>query len=161
MMSKLKRMTKISHLKLFQYGRWLLNVYLIQRDENENISDCMVEELIEKHLSELERSCISDEFEYFRTGFAFLHFGNRGVDLTVWHFGKWGETFETYCCSWYCYNRDIESMELLDSAEPIICQYEMEYVVQEISAVCNILKDEAEDFNFRQAFENYYAKLSG
>lgn len=157
-MDKLHRSTKISYLKRFQNNHWLLNLYLIKSNEYELISDDVVEALIEKYLSELESNCISTEFEYYRTGFAFLHYGNRGVDLTVWHYGRWGKTFEIYSCSWYCYNRDIETMELLDSAEPVICQYEMAYIINEISNVYDMLKDMSEGEDFSTAYMKYYAK---
>lgn len=155
-MNDLHRTTKISYLRSFKNSSWLLNVYLIQSNKAEYVSDNVVEDLIEKYLEELEDKCISDEFDYFRTGFAFLHFGNRGVDLTIWHYGRWGKTFETYCCSWYCYNRDIEKMELLDSAEPVICQYETLYVIREMTALCEILESISENDNFKALFEKYY-----
>ncbi len=157
-MSELNRKTTISYLRPFKNNSWLLNVYLIQSNENEHISDNTVNGLIEQYISDLEDKCISDEFDYFRIGFAFLHYGNRGVDLTIWHFGKWGKTFETYSCSWYCYNRTTEKMELLDSAEPVICQYEILNFINEMSVLCAILKDmpNVESSSFRTAYRDYY-----
>lgn len=159
-MNKLHRKTRIAYLKSYRNDSWLLNVYLIQSNKDEHIPDDVADELIETYIGNLEDMCISDEFDYFRTGFVFLHYGNRGVDLTVWHYGKWGQTFETYCCSWYCYNRATEKMELLDSAEPVICQYELLYIIDEMNALCSILKDLStlEDDTFKSAYRDYYIK---
>lgn len=155
-MNELQRKTTIRYLQLFQNGKWLLNVYLIQSDVFENIVDAQVNQIIESYLDILEQTCISDEFEYYRTGFAFLHYGNRGVDLTIWHYGRWGKTFETYSCSWYCYGREINNMELLDSAEPVICQYEMIYIIDEFKALCKILKKNL-DTCFRERYIEYFS----
>lgn len=157
-MSRLQRATTTFYLQSFRNGSWLLNIYLIKSDKQEMISDNQVTQIIELYLNKLETSCLSEEFLYYRTGFAFLHYGTRGVDLTIWHYGKWGSTLETYCCSWYCYGRDISKMELLDSAEPVICQYEMLYIIEEISALCQILDNDA-SCDFRNEFRDYYLKL--
>lgn len=156
-MNRLKRTTTVKILQEFRNGSWLLNVYLIQSDKSEQILYDDVIAIIEKHLCELESRCMSPEFDYFRTGFAFLHYGNRGVDLTIWHYGKWGNTFETYSCSWYCYNRNLDAMELLNSAEPTICQYEVVDVVNELTALCKILQGYPEE-NFRTLFTEYYSE---
>lgn len=155
-MSELQRKSKIKYLQLFRNGKWLLNVYLIQSDVFEDIEDAQVNQLIESYLDILEKTCISDEFEYYRTGFAFLHYGNRGVDLTIWHYGRWGETFETYSCSWYCYGRETSNMELLDSAEPVMCQYEIIYIIDEFKAICEILKKK-QDICFRKRYIEYFS----
>lgn len=120
-------------------GEWLLNTYIIRSNPEEIINDNEVKSLIEKHLRLLEEECLSDEFDYYKTGFSFLHYGNRGVDLTIWHVGRWGNTFETYVCSWYCYGRDIWNMEQLDSAEPMLCQYEMNFLIEEISDLTKLV----------------------
>lgn len=153
-MNNLLRTTTKYYLQKFHNGKWLLNVYLIQSDCNENIPVSQVHSIIDSHLIKLEHACISEEFEYYRTGFAFLHYGNRGVDLTIWHYGKWGNTFETYCCSWYCYGRSTNDMELLDSAEPVICQYETLYLIDELNAIKNIVSTDG--IAFREKYTNYY-----
>lgn len=150
-MDKLHRFTTIEKGIKFLDGEWLLNVYIIKSDPNEDIKLEECKRLIEMHLVVLEDGCMSDEFEYFKTGFAFLHYGNRGVDLTIWHVGKWGNTFETYVCSWYCYGRDTNNMEQLDSAEPMLCQYEMKYLVKEIDNISGIV-----DCNSVDEFRSIY-----
>lgn len=121
-------------------GEWLLNVYTIKSDPRESIDVTEEKKLLEKHLVLLEKKCMSVEFDYYKTGFVFLHFGNRGVDLTIWHVGRWGSTFETFVCSWYCYGRDIWNMEQLDSAEPVLCQYEAKLLISEISNITNLVE---------------------
>lgn len=140
MMANLHRDTDIIRRKSFLNGKWCLNIYVLKSRSGEIIPEKEINEIIEDHLCELEQKCMSSEFEYFRIGFAFLHYGNRGVDLTIWHYGKWGNTFETFVCSWYCYNHDINNMELLDSAEPKLCQYEMECFASEITKMIHLLK---------------------
>lgn len=139
MMADLHRDTTLYRGEKFLNGKWILNVYIIKSNPMEIICDSEIDAIIEGHLFELEKNCISTEFEYYRMGLAFLHYGNRGVDLTIWHFGRWGNTFETFVCSWYCYNRETWNMTQLDSAEPILCQYEMELLIVELSSITSII----------------------
>lgn len=155
-MNKFFRDTKVYYLCPFRAKDWFLNVYIIRSNQEESIHEDESFNLIEKHLGILEQQCISSEFEYFRVGFAFLHYGNRGVDLTVWHYGSWGETFEIFSCSWYCYERNLEIMELLDSAEPVICQYEITYLKKELSTLYELI-EKCENINdFRIEFLNAF-----
>lgn len=153
-MNNLKRSTTTYYLQKFHNGKWLLNVYLIKSDCNENTPISQVYKIIDSHLNKLEETCISTEFEYYRTGFAFLHYGNRGIDLTIWHYGKWGNTFETYCCSWYCYGRNTNNMELLDSAEPVICQYEILHLINELNDIGSMVS--TDERSFRDEYTRYY-----
>lgn len=139
MMNDLSRDTNVEYGKLFLHDKWLLNVYLIRSNPNEEITSSVITQLLNKHLQLLEKNNMSEEFDYYRTGFAFLHFGNRGVDLTIWHIGRWGTTFETFICSWYCYNRDIWNMEQLNAAEPMLCQYERKLLNYEISNISSLI----------------------
>lgn len=136
-------------------GSWQLNTYLIRSNAQESVSTETIFNLIEKHLLLLEKNCMSDEFDYYRTGFVFLHYGNRGVDLTIWHIGRWGTTFETYICSWYCYNRDIWNMEQLDSAEPMLCQYEMKSLIKEIEHISSLV-----EYDDIETIRKHYLELS-
>lgn len=138
-MANLHRDTTLFPARRFFNEKWLLNVYVIKSHPEEVVSEKQMTTIIETHLSKLEEKCMSSEFEYYRTGFAFLHYGNRGVDLTIWHFGRWGSTFETYVCSWYCYNRDVDNLEQLDAAEPILCQYEISLYINEISKAIDLI----------------------
>lgn len=153
--NELLRATEKYYLQEFHNGKWLLNVYLIKSNKDEIVPKSEVHKLINNHLTKLEQTCISTEFDYYRTGFAFLHYGNRGVDLTIWHYGKWGNTFETYCCSWYCYGRDIDNMDLLDSAEPVICQYEILHFISELETARKIVNIDATAF--REQYKSCYS----
>ena len=148
----IERCTETYYLRYFKDKTWLLNVYVIKSDNNEYVKESEVFNIIEKHLILLEQDCISDEFCYFRTGFAFVHYGNRGVDLTIWHIGQWGKTYEIFSCSWYCYGRDITNMELLNSAEPVICQYEMALLIKEFSSIVDIIKSMNNFMDFRTRY---------
>ncbi len=131
---------------------WLLNTYIIKKDKNEIISEYEVKSLIERILSVLESSCISNEFQYLKTGFVFLHYGSRGVNLSIWHYGKWGDTYEIYNCSWYCYERNITEMELLDSAEPILSQYEINFLQEELCVFYELLGEISSVDEFRNMY---------
>lgn len=155
-MNKLRRTTEIDYLVPFRNGEWLLNVYLIRSNPNESISDDEARNLVEKYLAVLEEKCMSSEFDYYRIGFAFLHYGNRGIDLTFWHYGSWGNTFEIFSCSWYCYNRDIHSMELLDAAEPKTSQYEIVYLNREYNIIRKVIKNSENRDTFIAGFINEY-----
>lgn len=136
---KLYRYTQFYPLQSFLGRTWKLNLYVIKSNKDEELSNEYINSLVEMYLKELEHTCISEEFDYYRVGFAFLHFGNRGVDLTFWHYGSWGTTFEIYSCSWYCYGRNTSQMELLDSAEPVICQYEVGHFSKELSVLQKVI----------------------
>ncbi len=152
MSNNLERNTEVYYLMYFKNKTWLLNVYIIKSDSNEYIKKSEIFSIIEKHLSLLEQNCISDEFCYFRTGFAIIHYGNRGVDLTIWHIGQWDKTYEIFSCSWYCYGRDTNNMELLNSAEPIICQYEIVLLSKEFASIANIIKSMNDFIDFRTKY---------
>lgn len=131
---------------------WLLNTYVIKYNENESIPTYKNELLIENSISTLEKAYMTDEFEYLKTGFAFLHYGRRGINLSIWHWGKWDTTYELYNCSWYCYGRNIDKMELLDSAEPILSQYEIELLHKELHICSQILNE----INLPEQFRKKY-----
>ena len=150
-----KRKTTSLRLCQFLNSTWLLNIYIIQSNPNEEISLELAKSIIEDKLHSIEQEWMSNEFDYYKTGFAFLHFGNRGVDLTIWHFGTWGSTFETFVCSWYCYGRNVKNMEHLDSAEPIICQYEMELMAKELLTIETIEEYHSQN-KFRERFFSVY-----
>lgn len=136
---------------------WLLNTYVIKYDENEIISTLESKLLIENSISILEATSMSDEFEYLKTGFAFLHYGRRGINLSIWHWGKWDTTFELYNCSWYCYGRNIDKMELLDSAEPVLSQHEIELLNNELHICNRLLKEISSAEQFREKYIDEWA----
>lgn len=157
-MNSLTRSISQFRLVRFLDRNWLLNVVLIKANPGEVVSEETVIQIIERHLSQIEDSFMSDEFEYFRTGFAFLHYGNRGVDLTVWHAGKWGRTYEVFSVSWYCYDRDIQLMQVLDHAEPVICQYEMLLMCEHLNSLSEIIKNLKSDDVFQDVFHQWYLR---
>ena len=138
--------------KYFANGEWLLNLYIIKYDGTESIADEVVNGIIENCLSELEERCISDEFTYFKTGTIFLHFGQRGIDLSIWHVGQWGSTFEYFSCTWYCYGRNYLDMELLDSAEPKLSQFEVNFLIRELTGYNSILEKQMTKNDFREKY---------
>lgn len=155
-MISLKRDVTCFPLSKLHNGRWLLNIFLIKADPNESISNEVVFQIVDKHISQIETLYMSNEFDYFRTGFAFLHFGNRGVDLTIWHLGKWGKTFEIFTVSWYCYNRDLITMSVLDHAEPVICQYEMNLMCEQLDFIMDIFYRIDESDDFQRSFSHFW-----
>lgn len=156
-MNSMNRKTKIDHGVLFHNTEWLLNVYIIQSNEFEVIDNEEAYNIIETFLDDIENNCISNEFIYFKTGFAFLHYGNRGVNLNIWHIGKWGNTYELFNRTWYCYNRDLNKMEALDDAEPVLSQYEIFYFNAELEKISEIVKESPEKETFRNNYLKTYA----
>ena len=77
----------------YNNGTWLLNTYIIKSSESEVVSNQEIRALIECKVAEIEQSCMSCEFQYLKTGFVFLHYGMRGIDLSIWHLGKWSRQF--------------------------------------------------------------------
>ena len=136
---------------------WLLNVFIIKANPNEHTSDELADEIIAKHLKLLEENCMVNGIRYVKTGFALLHFGNRGVNLSIWHIGAWGNTFEIFCCSWYTYKRDFEKMEVLPNSEPVMCSYEIPVIQKSLDDILNVFTSiEAIEF-FREGFMKKYS----
>lgn len=133
-------------------GKWLLNLYVIKYDVHEKVAEAIINSLIENCLLDLEDKCISSEFNYFRMGTIFLHFGKRGIDLSIWHVGKWGNTFEYFSCTWYCYGRDYLKMELLDSAEPKLSQFEVHFLIEILSKYNSIIKENMTQEEFKEEY---------
>ena len=59
-------------------GEWLLNVYTIKSNAGESIIDSEKRALIEKHLLLIEKNCMSNEFDYYKVGFAFYTLETEG-----------------------------------------------------------------------------------
>lgn len=152
----MNRNTQVKYGVFFQNADWVLNVYLIQSNKEEEILWENVYEIVERILLDIKDNCFSEEFMYLRTGFAFVHYGNRGINLSVWHVGRWGETYEIFNRVWYCYNRDIDKMEILDDKEPILSQYEFKYLNTELNAIANILQAGLDSNKFREHYTQYY-----
>ena len=147
-----KRYIEKIPLKFFFNQEWLLDIYVIKYDRNEIIDDKLLFGIISNCLIVLNKQCLSKEFEYFKTGIAFLHFGRRGIDLSIWHIGVWGNTYEYFSCTWYCYQRDYWNMELLDNAEPKISQYEIDLLGKELKSINSLLESNPSVSDFRCLF---------
>lgn len=130
---------------LFLNRTWLLDIYTIRYDEKEIITDERVDSVLDICVQEIEKNCMSKEFKYARTGFSFVHFGRRGITVSIWHLGNWEQTNEIFSCSWYCYGRDISGLELLDSAEPVLCQYEIDLLANKLRQ-CDLVFDLAKTY---------------
>ncbi len=146
-----REITKIKN-RYFLDSKWLLNLYIVKKNFEEKIDINIIDIIISNCLLSLEEKCISDEFTYYRTGICFLHFGARGVEFTIWHFGKWGKTKEYFCCTWYCYNRNYLEMELLDNAEPHFSQYEAELIAECLISINKLLIKTKNVSEFRNEF---------
>lgn len=151
-MNEIKRKTKVTYFVYFKETKWMLNIYMLQSDTEEIISDKEVFSIINNVLKDIEKNCISEEFVYFRTGFALLHYGNRGINLSIWHVGQWGNTYEIFKRVWYCYNRDYSQMELLDDAEPVLCQYELMIFNNELCIIADTIGQLSEGDCFREKY---------
>lgn len=154
------RDTKVYHLKKYLYGEWLLNVYLIRANKSEKVELDTIDGILEKYIKELNLFHLSDEFYYTKTGFALLHFGNRGVNLSIWHTGDWGGTNEVYCCSWYTYGRNIDNMSPLNDAEPLACYYELDIAVGELKVIEEVFDKTKSIKQFRENFIEAYMNYS-
>lgn len=139
-MNNLNRHTDSKLLSNYLNDSWLLNLHVLKSKPTELVSKEIEDSIINKYLKQLESECLSDEFKYLKTGFAFLHFGRRGVSLNIWHIGEWNCTYEIFCCNWYCYGRDIYNMELLDNVEPKICHYELLIANKEFEGIMQIIR---------------------
>lgn len=151
-MNEIKRKTKVIYGVYFKETKWMLNIYLIQSDTEEIISEKEIYDIINKALKDIEENSISEEFVYFRTGFALLHYGNRGINLSIWHVGQWGNTYEIFKKVWYCYNRDYSQMDLLDDAEPVLCQYEIIIFNNELNVIANTIARLSDGECFREKY---------
>lgn len=155
-MSKFDRHTECKYLNRFLDGQWLLNLYILKYNLSENFNDEAISDILNKSLLQLETECVSNEFDYLKIGFAFLHFGQRGIALSIWHIGLYNSTYELFCCNWYCYNRAINDMELLDNAEPRISYYEIPLAVEEFKNIRKIIITISSEKEFEDTFINIY-----
>lgn len=123
--------------------QWQLVSYLIRSNPNEAIDLHKHNEHLERIIRELETHCLSGEFEYDKTGFIISHFGNRGIHIAVWHWGRWGTTREVFSHSWYSFGRDYDSLSLLDIKEPIFSEFEIPLIVTEFLGQCRAIDPES------------------
>jgi len=89
-------------------------------------------DLLDPCLEVADSSCLSDEFLYLRVGAFLVHFGRRGVTVTLIHFGCWGDMPEVFICGWYAYARSLDNLELLDNREPVSCYHDAPVLTHEL-----------------------------
>jgi hypothetical protein len=111
---------------------WYLRNYLIKADPAEMVKEDEHNARLRALIEEIDRIHLSAEFEYFRCGFVIGHLGQRGICVSVWHWGKWGSTYEIFNQSWYAYGRDYAALTLLDRKEPVFSVFELPIIVGEI-----------------------------
>ncbi len=110
---------------------WHLRVYLMLGNPTENIDRRSLFDNLAEKVRVVAAEYLSDEFKYMRTGFILAHYGRRGVTHSIWHWADWEGTWEYFCQAWYCYGRAVGEMVPLDRVEPILCQHEIDIVMQE------------------------------
>lgn len=81
----------------------------------------------------------SPEFDYFRIGFAFHHFGRRGHTISLWHWGAWGDTIELFNHTIYSYHESPDSFDSLGFGEPLISYHDIPIVLQEINRFYHLI----------------------
>lgn len=123
------------------WSLWAIDVYYhepkLDFDEKHSILGNLIDE-IEKHY-------LSDEYEYFKVGFALFHYGRRGTTISIWHWGCWSNTFEAFNQSWYCYEHDYTSLDALGIDEPVFCHLDLKVAMEELTRFSDLasLQDDA------------------
>lgn len=111
---------------------WRIREYLLKSDIEESLEVSFIDELIEKYINLIEKTLLTEEFNYQRVGFVIFHAGRRGVTIAIWHWAEWDGSWELFAQEWYCYGRDFHHMELLDVKEPVLCHHDTPVVQWEI-----------------------------
>jgi hypothetical protein len=129
MSEQLRRAIQIGVLYLKDID-WHFRVYLMLANPAEVVERAALFLNLEKKIRIIAAEYLSDEFKYLRTGFILAHYGRRGVTHSVWHWADWAGTWEYFCQAWYCYGRTLGDMVPLDRTEPVLCQHEIDIVMQ-------------------------------
>lgn len=144
-------MRNITRIDATEDNNWYLNNFIVKANEDEEINYNSLYPVILKLLIQIENNHFSKEFSYWKTGFSLVHFGNRGINVSIWHWGNWGNTIELYGQHWYCYGRDLSKLEMLNSKEPILCYFEIDIFTKEL----NVIKISEETENFKEIVKKY------
>ena len=142
-MSNKERKIKYAGLLQFDNLDWFLRFYFVQADENEIVNEGEIKSKLSSLLREIDTKLCTTEFSYQKAGFAFVHFGRRGVTISIWHWAEWDGTWELFNNAWYCYGRNIAEMELLDRKEPVISHYDLPIILSELASFKNAMSDSA------------------
>ena len=110
---------------------WQFRVYLMKGDPSEQLDQAALFANLTDKVRIIASQYLSQEYKYMRSGFILAHYGRRGVTYSLWHWADWEGTWEYFCQAWYCYGRGVDAMGPLDRSEPILCQHEIEIVMQE------------------------------
>lgn len=155
-MNNSSRYIEAQTLNKYRNNDWILNIYFLKWKESELVSLKQQQSIIERQLESIDQFGLSTEFKYFKTGFGVLHFGRRGVCSTIWHVGMWENTYEFFVNSWYCYQRDIDNMEMLFEKEPKFSHYEIAIVASELGIFKKIIETLDKPENFKKEFIKRY-----
>jgi hypothetical protein len=72
------------------------------------------------------------DYTLFRTGVAVVHFGRRGVTVTLAHFGLWGDMFEVFLRGWYRTAGQV-AFESLTSVDPVLCYHDIPVLLADVA----------------------------
>lgn len=139
-------------------SRWCLRNYLLRANTVEEISVDEHNAHIVRLIDEIDSQYLSQEFEYYRTGFVLGHFGQRGICISIWHWGAWGTTREIFNHAWYSYGRDYDSLRYMDRKEPAFCEFEVPILVEEFRFFRESVANCRGTIS-REAFAKYAVKL--
>ena len=140
---------------------WYFRSYLIQAEADEAVAIEVYTNRLFSLVTEIERTQLSNEFDYFKVGFIVGHFGKRGICVSIWHWGKWLTSYELFNQCWYTYGRDVQTLSLLDRKEPICCQFDVPILIKEFEFFHAIATAgfESHERDARDAFMRYSPRL--
>jgi hypothetical protein len=140
-------------------SHWRIRNYLLLSNPEEKVDVAKHNSYIQRLIRDIERHHLSTEFEYFRTGFVFGHLGQRGICISVWHWGAWGRTREMFNHAWYTYGRDYKLLKLLNHDEPVFCEFEVRILLQELNFFRETAPKYSGNSTNKSLFRQHVAKL--
>jgi hypothetical protein len=88
---------------------------------------------VQLFLDRCERTFKSD-YSYFRNGLLIHHSGRRGLCVSLWHHGRWGDMDEVFFYGEYIFHGKSE-FQILEVGDPFICIHEIELLNDYLSSV--------------------------
>lgn len=128
-------------------------VYIFAADAEKQWNEAQIIATLDEMLVRLEDHSFNDEFNYLKFGFSMVHFGRRGITITIWHWGKWGETLELFWSGWYAFH-DHLIFDSLTAQEPVMCIYECDAVANEL----RIMRDWCDLSNLATTRQNFLSQ---
>ena len=126
----IKRSHSVTQLSPSPSG-WNIKCYLILAKVSEIVDLQMAGDAVCRILAEIVQGCDA-AYTLERRGFVIIHFGNRGICFSVWHWGRWGETKELFSYAWYVIGRDYQTLQMLQRTDPVCCWHELDIVAAEM-----------------------------